>query len=540
MITTVVGKISCLFSEMIMLRGKNNPLTTSLHLNVFYTFLYNLSTLVSDTVPSLDNGLSLPSWYNYFKNTYIPSLKTDNNNMLDNLIYYGASAMLQLLYGNNATTNKSIKEFYNVDHNDGMYLISLIVKRWAQDHYNVRKNLIETSPFSTDPVSFDTTSKVDAELGSDGNAKFVNPLTSDKWVNWNNLTVPSGVVKNSDGTPIIDPTNTASYKNQKYLGNTWGSISGFSITNLDTDFNIADVQSNIPLAWDDSTQPTDLKREIDAVLKIYANSKSGPGVADDECLSDKNKTIAEVFAGSDKTVLPPPGQMMMVANMLSQKYGQSQLRELCMYFTLSCGCLDASIAAWWYKNKFNQARPVTMIRSFKGGDIFTSWTPNKGFQTIKGGQWVPFQDTTFVTPPFPDFASGHSVFSTCMGELLIWWFNSKVLYDSSTLVEMPNPKAFSTMLNGGNTLCLLGKFSVAKGSSVVESISPSTSVDLTFNTINDLYLACGKSRVYGGIHTNNTNILSQEIGKSIVPNIQIKLATIGVSSPYYNPKTLVL
>ena len=37
---------------------------------------------------------------------------------------------------------------------------------------------------------------------------------------------------------------------------------------------------------------------------------------------------------------------------------------------------------------------------------------------MPGEQWLPYQLGTFITPPFPEFVSGHSTFSSSAAEIL--------------------------------------------------------------------------------------------------------------------------
>src|SRR2546430_9457229 len=44
--------------------------------------------------------------------------------------------------------------------------------------------------------------------------------------------------------------------------------------------------------------------------------------------------------------------------------------------------------------------------------------PCKGTQSIDGGAWQPYQPANVVTPPFPEFTSGHSTFSAAGAAVL--------------------------------------------------------------------------------------------------------------------------
>ena len=85
-----------------------------------------------------------------------------------------------------------------------------------------------------------------------------------------------------------------------------------------------------------------------------------------------------------------------------------------LFFMLGNAMMDASIACWYQKYKYDYVRPITAIRYHPASR--TSWStpgsvPNKGFGMVPGSQWMPYQALHVVTPPFPEYVSGHSTFS---------------------------------------------------------------------------------------------------------------------------------
>jgi hypothetical protein len=51
---------------------------------------------------------------------------------------------------------------------------------------------------------------------------------------------------------------------------------------------------------------------------------------------------------------------------------------------------------------------------------------------MDGSQWIPYQPTTFPTPPFPEYISGHSTFSAAGATILFLWTGSDKFGDSVT------------------------------------------------------------------------------------------------------------
>jgi hypothetical protein len=60
----------------------------------------------------------------------------------------------------------------------------------------------------------------------------------------------------------------------------------------------------------------------------------------------------------------------------------------------------------------NRTRPITGIREHDRGRQVVSWLgPYKGYGLVDGESWIPYQELRVVTPPFPEYVSGHSTFS---------------------------------------------------------------------------------------------------------------------------------
>jgi hypothetical protein len=63
----------------------------------------------------------------------------------------------------------------------------------------------------------------------------------------------------------------------------------------------------------------------------------------------------------------------------------------------------------------------------------TAWArPYQGTREIDGAAWFPYQPTTFPTPPFPDYSSGHSNFSAA-GAAILWLFTGSDRFGGSVM-----------------------------------------------------------------------------------------------------------
>ena len=108
-----------------------------------------------------------------------------------------------------------------------------------------------------------------------------------------------------------------------------------------------------------------------------------------------------------------------IAQFLSLKYHHSLNNDVKMFFELSNALFDAGIACWDCKRAYDYVRPITAVHYLYTGKPVTAWAGyGKGTQTFDGGNWMPFQEPTIVTPPFPEYVSGHSTFSAAGAYIL--------------------------------------------------------------------------------------------------------------------------
>ena len=119
---------------------------------------------------------------------------------------------------------------------------------------------------------------------------------------------------------------------------------------------------------------------------------------------------------------------------------------------------------------------------------------------IRGVDWFPFQNRTFVSPAFPGYVSGHSTFSRAAAEVLTFYTGSEYF-------------------PGG-----MGSFTAHAGQFLKFEFGPSIDVELQWATYFDAADEAGASRRWGGIHPLADDlpgrVIGSECGKrvwSIVP-----------------------
>ncbi len=174
---------------------------------------------------------------------------------------------------------------------------------------------------------------------------------------------------------------------------------------------------------------------------------------------DWYRVIAEYWADGPSSETPP-GHWNTIANDLLTGTGVAKARvynkggefdlayDVKLYFILNAALHDAAIACWDVKRFYDLVRPISAIRYFADGALLPEvpgvietitaedplageggvnvgkqkvygWLgPDSGLGWLLGSTWVPYQEVTFITPPFPGFSSGHSSFSRAAAVVL--------------------------------------------------------------------------------------------------------------------------
>jgi hypothetical protein len=212
-----------------------------------------------------------------------------------------------------------------------------------------------------------------------------------------------------------------------------------------------------------------------------------------------------------------------------------------LYLALNGAVHDAAIATWGVKGFYDSARPISMIRYMGGlgqssdpsgpsydpeglplvpdlvevvtaessapggrhagladhvGDIaIRAWrgfpkdpeTETSGVGWIRAVEWVPYQRSTFVTPAFAGYPSGHSTFSRAGAEVMTAFTGSE-------------------FFPGG-----LAEWTVEKGDLLHEE-GPTVDTTLQWATYFDAADQAGISRLFMGIHIPSDDLEGRKIG----------------------------
>ncbi|MFM7050793.1 MAG: DUF6851 domain-containing protein [Planctomycetota bacterium] len=227
-----------------------------------------------------------------------------------------------------------------------------------------------------------------------------------------------------------------------------------------------------------------------------------------------------------------------------------------LYLALNGGLHDAAITAWGIKGHYDAARPITAIRTmvqngqcsdpaqpafnpngvhlipgvvelisaattapgqrhedlagYEGFIAVKSWpgspanpaTEYTGVQWMLGGNWVPYQRPTFVSPPFAGYVSGHSTYSRTAAELM---------------TEITGSEYFP----GG-----MGIFTCVQNQFLVFEDGPSQSFDFQWATYYDAADNSGQSRILGGIHPHFDDYPGRMLGAQVGAKAFVRANTI--------------
>jgi hypothetical protein len=213
-------------------------------------------------------------------------------------------------------------------------------------------------------------------------------------------------------------------------------------------------------------------------------------------LSETQKAKADYWADGPKSEFPP-GHMAVFAQALSRMRKGTLTqeawldRDVKLFFVLGNAEMDSSISAWAAKYQFDSWRPISAIRSRYKNQKVNSWLgPGKGYGTVLGQNWLPYQEPTVVTPAFPEYVSGHSTFSAAGRTVLLQFYNNNDAFNGKVVIP-------------------------ARKSKIEPGIAPSKDITITWKTLSDASDDAGWSRRWGGIHFYSGDQQGRTLGRLI-------------------------
>lgn len=300
------------------------------------------------------------------------------------------------------------------------------------------------------------------------------------WTGYQPVNTPDAIVDANHWQPLRVADGHGGFVVQNFIAPHWGRVTGYVLSDWDRQV-LRPIQR-------------DLERNND---RVGPYDKNDPGFVEQArevlsysaTLNDQQKVIAEYWADGPTSELPP-GHWNLFAQFVSERDHHNLDADVKMMFSMSNAVFDASVAIWGIKRQFDYVRPVSAIHYLFSGQDVAAWAgAGLGTQAIAGEDWQPYQATTVVTPPFPEYPSGHSGFSSAAAETLRLITGSDVFGHSVTIP--------------------------AGASRVEPGLVPATDLTLSWATFSDAADEAGISRRYGGIHFRDGDLDGRLIGRRI-------------------------
>jgi hypothetical protein len=195
------------------------------------------------------------------------------------------------------------------------------------------------------------------------------------------------------------------------------------------------------------------------------------GASDSTTRTPDQTQIAVFWDDPSGITAAPPGKWNLIGQTLAGQQGNSLAENARMLALLNLALADASIIAWETKYTYNLWRPEDAIRlADTDGNPATHADPD----------WMPL----LPSPAFPEYTSGHSTFGGAAAEMLSLFFGTDDIV-----------------------------FEIGAGFDVLPGVTRS------YESISEAALENGRSRIYGGIHFQFSNIAGLECGQAIAADI---------------------
>jgi hypothetical protein len=186
------------------------------------------------------------------------------------------------------------------------------------------------------------------------------------------------------------PTNKISVQQTPLLPS-WGANRPFAMP--------AGATCNLPPPPDYSEDKT--SEFYKQALEVYEISKS---------LTPQQKEIARFWSDDPMLSPTPPGHWISIALQLYELQKTPMADRVGLLAKLGIAEADAFIGCWHTKYEYDLLRPVTFIKRA----IDPKWEP------------------LLITPPFPEYPSGHSTQSGAAASVLTQYFGEKFAFDDGT------------------------------------------------------------------------------------------------------------
>jgi hypothetical protein len=149
-------------------------------------------------------------------------------------------------------------------------------------------------------------------------------------------------------------------------------------------------------------------------------------------LTSEQEAIALFWSDDPVTTFTPPGHWVSILTQVIERDDFALDVAAEAYAKVGIAVADAFIACWHTKYRYDMLRPVTYI------------------QRVIDPLWVPLR----VTPPFPEYTSGHSVQSAAAAQVLTKMFGTIAFTDHTHDDRGLTPRSFGSFFEAAEEAAL--------------------------------------------------------------------------------------
>lgn len=228
-------------------------------------------------------------------------------------------------------------------------------------------------------------------------------------------------------------------------------------------------------------------------------------------LDPEQKAIVEFMRDGPRST-GQSGHWLRFAQDISVRDRHDFASDVVLYFGVANAAFDAFIASWEAKRHYDSSRPWTLVRHYYAGQRLLGWGgPGKGVIELEADAWHPYSPSTFITPPFPGYTSGHSTVSAACAEML------RLLTGSDTYDYVEARRA--GMLTEDGVECKEMQRVEGKVPVVPDGAELTCDVRLPLPTFTAVAEMAGISRVMGGYHIQADNVAGLEMGRQVARHL---------------------
>jgi hypothetical protein len=268
-----------------------------------------------------------------------------------------------------------------------------------------------------------------------------------------------------------------------YLSAQWGRVKPFALERPDQ------FRPPPPPAWDSPR----LNRDIEEAVRANA-----------ELTVEQKATVEFMREGPRST--GQSGHWLQFTEDVARRDHMGLDQEVKLFFSVANVVMDAFIACWEAKRFYDTSRPYWWAQMHFQGQQIDGWAgPGLGTRKLPAEAWRPYSPSTFVTPPFPGYVSGHASASGAASRMLEL-FTGSDRYGAMAVIEAGH-------LTGES------KFSVAqmqaRDGKPATSLPTSKQVRLDLPTFTATAEMAAMSRLWGGYHVRVDNEEGLILGRRI-------------------------